>query len=82
MNVNSIDTSILTGYENLANAIIVAGAEDYRSASKRLLKDPENQKAQDLKRAVERFCRSQWFTALTRIDGEYLLKKLNEELNR
>ena len=82
MNVNGIGTKHLTNYENLANAIIEAGAEDYRKALRKLTVDPDNEKAAVLKQSVERFFRSQWYIGLTKVDGEYLLKRICEECRR
>ena len=76
MNVNDICEK----YENLANAIIVASADDYRFALDKLCEDPDNKKANILKEEVVKFFRSQWFKALTNVDGNYLLKKIREEI--
>ena len=49
-------------YENLANAIILQAAKDYR------LTDDEQQLQE-----IERFFRSGWYETLTDLDGEYLM---------
>ena len=69
-------------YENLANAIILQAVRDYRTALKALRMNPRNKAAQTEKESVERFFRSQWYQALTTVDGEMLIKKLNEEVMR
>lgn len=67
-------------YENLANAVILQAVRDYRTALKALRMNPRNKAAQTEKESVERFFRSQWYQALTTVDGEMLIRKLNEEV--
>jgi hypothetical protein len=69
-------------YENLANAVILQAVRDYRTALKALRMNPRNKAAQTEKESVERFFRSQWYQALTTVDGEMLIRKLNEEVMR
>lgn len=66
-------------YESLANAIILMAVRDYRTASKKRKKHPKNKDAKLIVEDCERFFRSDWFTALTSVDGELLIKKLQEE---
>ena len=58
-------------YEELANAIIVQAAKDYRLALHK----------EDLVRMfeVEHFFRSRWFGQLTSVDPEYLISRLRKE---
>ena len=70
----------ITNYENLANAIILLAVKDYRTALKRLDRNPNNRSAQHDKAEVERFFRSQWYSALTSVDGEMLIRSLQEEV--
>ena len=68
-------------YENLANSIILlAVKEDYRDALKKLKKWPRNEAAQIMKAEVERFFRSAWYRELTSVDGEFLISKLQAEV--
>ena len=67
-------------YELLANAIVIAAAKDYRAAIKKLSRGRKCQAAQDMKEECLRFFRSGWFRTLTEIDPEYLIKKLDEEV--
>ncbi len=67
--------------ETLCNAIVIMAANDLRAALKTLDNDPDNQTARNRKDEVERFFRSAWYSKLTDISGEYLLSKLNEEVN-
>ncbi len=67
-------------YENLANSIILLAAKDYRDALKKLKKWPRNEAAQIMKAEVERFFRSAWYRELTSVDGEFLISKLQAEV--
>ena len=62
----------MNGYQALTNAIVQQAAEDYREALK------FNDKKQIHK--LERFFRSAWYSALTDIDGKWLMNKLREEM--
>lgn len=66
-------------YENLANAIILQAVKDYRAARKKLKYHPKNKEAKLTVQDCEEFFRSDWFAALTSIDGRRLLDKLKEE---
>ena len=66
-------------YENLANAIVLHAVKDWRAARKKLKKRPKNEEAKLMVKDCEEFFRSDWFTALTDVDGEVLLRKLQEE---
>ena len=66
-------------WENLANAIILQAVKDYREARKKLKKRPKNEHAKLMVSDCEAFFRSEWFKALTNVNGERLLKKLREE---
>ncbi|MCD7772234.1 MAG: hypothetical protein LUH23_09150 [Oscillospiraceae bacterium] len=66
--------------EALANAIILQGVKDYRMALKALKLNPNNGTAKDTKAEVERFFRSQWFSALSDVSPEFLIERLNEEV--
>lgn len=67
-------------YENLANSIVLLAAKDYRDALQKLKKWPRNEAAQIMKAEVERFFRSAWYRELTSVDGEYLISKLQAEV--
>ena len=67
-------------YENLANSIVLLAVKDYRDALKKLKKWPRNEAAQIMKAEVERFFRSAWYRELTSVDGEYLILKLQAEV--
>ena len=71
----------MDGYEKLANGIILLAVKDYRSALKKLKRNPKNAAANDTVHEVERFLRSDWYKTLTSVDGEMLIRKLREEVN-
>lgn len=62
----------MDGYKELANAIILQAVKDYRKA----LKHDERGR----KREIERFFKSEYFTVLTNISGEMLIRKLRAEV--
>ena len=59
--------SYMKNYEDLANAIVLQAVRDYRQ-------DPISRDR------IEHFFRSQWFTQLTDLNGDYLIRKLREEV--
>lgn len=69
----------ITNYENLANAIILQAVKDYRTALKCIKVNPRNKSALADKGEIERFFRSSWFSVLTSVDGEMLIRSLNRE---
>ena len=69
----------MTPYENLANAIILRAVEDWRDADRRLRRKPQNREVRALKEETEEFFLSDWFSALSKLDGETLLRRLQEE---
>ena len=73
--------SDITIYENLANAIILQAVKDYRVALKCLKVNPRNKTALADKEEIERFFRSGWFSVLTRVDGEMLIRSLQMEVD-
>lgn len=55
-------------YEDLANAIIIQVVKDYRST-----------KSPQVRNEIKRFFKSEWFTMLSNVDGDIILKKLESE---
>lgn len=70
---------LIDPYVKLANAIIIQAAKDYRSARKKLKKNRKNEEAKLMVEDLERFFRSDYFAALSDLDGPALLTKLEEE---
>lgn len=73
--------SDITNCENLANAIILQAVKDYRMALKSLKANPRNRTAMADKDEIERFFRSGWFSVLTSVDGEMLIRSLQMEVD-
>ena len=69
-------------YERLANAIVLQAVDDYRKALKAVKRNPNNRSALDEALSVERFFRSGWYSTLTSVDGEYLIRTLQEEIRQ
>ncbi len=55
-------------YEKLANAIIVQAVSDFRKSG-----------CYQTRNSIKRFFRSDWFKVLTALDGEMLIKRLEQE---
>ena len=66
-------------YEKLANGIVIQSAKDYRTALRKLKRNPRNQLAKAEADSIERFFRSDWYKCLTEVDGEMVLRKLRKE---
>ncbi len=69
-------------YERLANAIILQSVSDYRTALKKIKVHPKNWQAIDEALEIERFFRSGWYSQLTSVDDEYLIKRLQDEVRQ
>lgn len=67
-------------YENLANAIIISAAKDYRVALRRQIRHPGGQEAKHTVDRLESYFRSAWFGVLTDVDGEYLMACIRKEV--
>ena len=72
--------SDITIYEAIANAIILQAVKDYRMALKSLKANSRNMTAQADKAEIEQFFRSQWYSALTDVNGEMLIRSLQKEV--
>lgn len=68
-------------YEELANAIVLQACKDYKSAYRRYLRRYGRADRTDPQMAeLEKFFRSDWYKTLTSVDGEYLMKRLQDEV--
>lgn len=70
-------------YCDLANGIIEQAVNDYRKAL-RMKKKNSNYTPKDRYMSIENlesFFKSKWFSALTKIDGIWLMNKIKEEIN-
>ncbi len=69
----------LYAVEELANAIIIKAAHDYREAMKNLWLCPRSACDKHTIIECESFFRSPYFNMLTAIDGVWLMNKLKDE---
>ena len=69
-------------YERLANAIILSAVADYRAALKKVKRNPKSKSAIDEALQIEKFFRSPWYQQLTSVDGEFLIRKLQDEIRQ
>jgi len=65
-------------YENLANAIVIQAAADYKRTLRTIRRDPISASAKERANHIERFFHSEWYRHLTKVDGKLLVKKLKE----
>ena len=69
-------------YERLANAIVLQAVSDYRVAHKKIKAHPKNREAISEALEIEKFFRSGWYSILTDVDGEYLIRRLQDEIRQ
>lgn len=67
-------------YENLANAIVEQAVKDYIRARRVLKKNKDSIDAKRIEKESLNFFHSNWFNALTDINSDILIKKINEEV--
>ena len=68
--------TVLEVYEDLAIAIIVRAANDYRKVMEKLENDPFDGHLHKERKEIERFFHSQWYEFLTTVDGAMILRRL------
>ena len=73
------DPHLVDPWEELAQAIVMLGVEDYREAAELLRRNPEDVRALRARARLERFFRSEWFQVLGGSAGEIILRRLREE---
>ena len=69
-------------YERRANAIILSAVSDYRAALKRVKRNQRSKTAIDEALRIEKFFRSPWYQQLTSVDGELLIRRLQDEIRQ
>ena len=69
-------------YERLANAIVLQAVSDYRVALKKIKAHPKNREAISEALEIEKFFRSGWYSQLTDVNGEYLIRRLQDEIRQ
>jgi len=67
-------------FENLTNAIILQAIKNYRKTLSQCSRHPEKPNYREEKVTLEQFFRSGWFSFLTDIDPEFLIRKLGQEV--
>lgn len=67
-------------YKELANGIVLQAVKDYRAAGRKLKKKTRDGRPKRMAEGCEMFFRSEWFMALTEIDGPMLIRRIKEEL--
>lgn len=70
------------GYQALANAIILQAVKDFKPAYRRLKRFPNDRAAQDTVREITKFFCSDYFSALTDLDGPALLQQIIREMDK
>lgn len=71
----------MSPWDRLANGIILQAVKDYKKAYRALKRNPNNWTAQREVTELIRFFTGPWYSMLTSVDGEYLIRRLNEEMN-
>ena len=66
----------------MANAIVLQAVSDYRVALKKIKAHPKNREAISEALEIEKFFRSGWYSILTDVDGEYLIRRLQDEIRQ
>ncbi|MDO4515185.1 MAG: hypothetical protein Q4B72_14285 [Lachnospiraceae bacterium] len=69
-------------YEALGKAIILQAVKDYRTALKKVKRNPQNRMALDEALTIEKFFRGPLFSVITSVDPEYLIGKLQDEIRQ
>lgn len=69
-----------TAYERLAEAIVIQAIKDYQKALEELNKNKKDSIALHTIQEVETFIRSEWFEDLSDLNGEYLIKGLQNDI--
>lgn len=70
----------MTNWENLANAIVLTAVKDFRTEYKRYMKNSKSKAAASEVASLIRFFTSDYYSTLTSVDGEFLVRKLKEEV--
>ena len=72
--------STRANWENLANAIVLTSVKDFRREYKKLLRNPKSRDAASEVAALIRFFTSEYYSSLTSVDGEFLVRRLKSEV--
>ena len=74
------DKGLADNIQDLLNAVVIQAAEDFRDISVKLLADPENSDLKRERNKIIRFFLSKDFNAFTRVQGKYILTRLQKEI--
>ncbi|MBQ6152069.1 MAG: hypothetical protein IJJ03_10545 [Mogibacterium sp.] len=66
-------------FEALRNAIVIQAAKDYRKALRALKRNPNSISQERVKTECELFLRSDWYKSICNVNGEMILRELQEE---
>lgn len=66
-------------YEELANAIIIQAAKEYKQILKVLKVHPRNADAKYRAKEIEEFFLSKWFRDISNANGEFIITELKEQ---
>ena len=69
-----------SNWRDLADAIIIQAASDYRKAQNRNSKRPHQADTLQEMHSLEQFFLSKWFATLTTLDGRKLLHDLKKDM--
>jgi hypothetical protein len=69
-----------TGYEALAMGIVNQAVRDYMNAVITLKNQPNSMNAKRMLGQAKAFFGSQWYSELCRLDGEWLMRKIEREI--
>lgn len=64
-------------YQDLANAIIIQAVDDYRKALNGI--SYNSHAPEEIVKEIEKFFRSEYYLALTKVNGEYLIQQIRKE---
>lgn len=78
--MNIKDEQNTEAYTQLAKEIILMAASDYKLALSQIKDNPKDGEAIHEALMIERFFRSDWYIALSSIDGEYMIRRLRKEV--
>lgn len=69
------------GVDNLSRAIIVQAARDYLQLKTAIRDNPDDEDVESWEagvNSIKRFFNSEWYHMLTKVNPEYLIRKLDE----
>lgn len=71
-------SALLDGYIQLAHAIVIVAAESYKYTLLAVRHHTKSDSVYRRKEELESFFLSEWFRLLSRLDGRYFIKKMQE----